>query len=112
MGLFAAIPAVIFYNRYTVSQSSGTTLRHFRGRVVRHSAAQRRRPSAAAKGALMARRGRKLMGEINVVPYIDVMPLLSVIFMITAPLMSQGIRWNCPRQAPSPCRRIRAISRR
>jgi biopolymer transport protein TolR len=32
-------------------------------------------------------RRRKLMGEINVVPYIDVMLVLLVIFMITAPLL-------------------------
>ena len=37
------------------------------------------------------RRGRKLMGEINVVPYIDVMLVLLVIFMVTAPLMNPGV---------------------
>ncbi len=35
-------------------------------------------------------RQRKLMNEINVVPYIDVMLVLLVIFMITAPLMNPG----------------------
>ena len=34
---------------------------------------------------------RKLMGEINVVPYIDVMLVLLIIFMVTAPLLTQGI---------------------
>ena len=33
-------------------------------------------------------RGRRLMGEINVVPYIDVMLVLLVIFMVTAPMMT------------------------
>ena len=33
---------------------------------------------------------RRLMNEINVVPYIDVMLVLLVIFMITAPLISPG----------------------
>ena len=38
------------------------------------------------------RRGRKKrMSEINVVPYIDVMLVLLVIFMITTPLLTQGI---------------------
>ena len=37
-----------------------------------------------------SKRGRKLMGEINVVPYIDVMLVLLVIFMITAPLVNPG----------------------
>jgi biopolymer transport protein TolR len=35
-------------------------------------------------------RKRRLMGEINVVPYIDVMLVLLVIFMVTAPLISPG----------------------
>ena len=36
------------------------------------------------------------MSEINVVPYIDVMLVLLVIFMVTAPLMSQGINVDLP----------------
>ncbi len=34
--------------------------------------------------------------EINVVPYIDVMLVLLVIFMITAPLLTQGVNVNLP----------------
>ena len=40
---------------------------------------------------------RKLMGEINVVPYIDVMLVLLVIFMVTAPLLTQGIEVELPK---------------
>jgi biopolymer transport protein TolR len=36
------------------------------------------------------------MGEINVVPYIDVMLVLLIIFMITAPLLTQGINVDLP----------------
>ena len=36
-------------------------------------------------------RGRRMMNEINVVPYIDVMLVLLVIFMVTAPLMPPGV---------------------
>ena len=36
------------------------------------------------------------MAEINVVPYIDVMLVLLVIFMITAPLLSQGVKVDLP----------------
>lgn len=36
------------------------------------------------------------MAEINVVPYIDVMLVLLVIFMITAPLLTQGVRVELP----------------
>ena len=49
----------------------------------------------------MRQRVRKRpMSEINVVPYIDVMLVLLVIFMITTPLLSQGVKVDLP-QAPS-----------
>jgi biopolymer transport protein TolR len=45
----------------------------------------------AGKGAMAERRAkRRLINEINVVPYIDVMLVLLVIFMITAPLITPG----------------------
>jgi biopolymer transport protein TolR len=47
-------------------------------------------------------RGRRLMGEINVVPYIDVMLVLLIIFMITAPLLSQGVKVNLPKAGAQP----------
>ena len=47
----------------------------------------------------MAKR-RKPMSEINVVPYIDVMLVLLVIFMATAPLLTQGVIVDLPK-APS-----------
>ena len=51
----------------------------------------------------MARvRRRRLMGEINVVPYIDVMLVLLIIFMITAPLLTQGIEVELPKAAAAP----------
>ena len=45
---------------------------------------------------------RKLMGEINVVPYIDVMLVLLVIFMVTAPLLTQGVKVELPRAGAEP----------
>ena len=45
---------------------------------------------------------RKLMGEINVVPYIDVMLVLLVIFMVTAPLLTQGIEVDLPKANAKP----------
>jgi len=45
---------------------------------------------------------RKLIGEINVVPYIDVMLVLLIIFMVTAPMLSQGIEVEMPDAAPAP----------
>ena len=51
----------------------------------------------------MATRGkRRLMGEINVVPYIDVMLVLLIIFMVTAPLLTQGIEVELPKAAAEP----------
>lgn len=42
------------------------------------------------------------MSEINVVPYIDVMLVLLVIFMITAPLLTQGVKVDLPQVAAEP----------
>ncbi|HYQ92903.1 MAG TPA: protein TolR [Candidatus Competibacteraceae bacterium] len=43
------------------------------------------------------RRPRRLLAEINVVPYIDVMLVLLVIFMVTAPLLQQGVEVDLPK---------------
>ena len=45
---------------------------------------------------------RRPMSEINVVPYIDVMLVLLVIFMVTAPLMTQGIKVELPEATSEP----------
>ena len=45
---------------------------------------------------------RKLMGEINVVPMIDIMLVLLVVFMITAPLLTQGIEVDLPKANAKP----------
>ena len=42
------------------------------------------------------------MSEINVVPYIDVMLVLLIIFMITAPLLSQGVKVDLPQVSSKP----------
>jgi biopolymer transport protein TolR len=47
-------------------------------------------------------RGRRMMGEINVVPYIDVMLVLLIIFMVTAPMLSAGIQVDLPKAAAEP----------
>ena len=43
---------------------------------------------------------RRLVAEINVVPYIDVMLVLLIVFMVTAPMLMQGVKVELP-QAPS-----------
>ena len=45
---------------------------------------------------------RRLMGDINVVPYIDVMLVLLIIFMVTAPLLTQGIKVELPKAGAEP----------
>lgn len=47
-------------------------------------------------GASLGRTGRRSMSEINVTPFVDVMLVLLVIFIATAPLMQQGMNVNLP----------------
>src|ERR1700740_1569970 len=61
-----------------------------------------RRPVRSAELMAQTSRGRRLMGEINVVPYIDVMLVLLIIFMITAPLLTQGVKVDLPKGAAEP----------
>jgi biopolymer transport protein TolR len=50
-------------------------------------------PSVHVKG----KRRRRVMNEINVVPYIDVMLVLLIIFMVTAPLLNLGVDIELPK---------------
>jgi len=45
---------------------------------------------------------RRPMAEINVVPYIDVMLVLLIIFMVTAPMLMQGVEVELPQAAADP----------
>ena len=46
---------------------------------------------------------RKMTAEINVVPYIDVMLVLLIIFMVTAPFVSQGVDVDLPHLPAGAC---------
>ena len=46
--------------------------------------------------------GRVTMSEINVTPMVDVMLVLLIIFMVTAPLIQQGVKVNLPETKASP----------
>ncbi len=48
------------------------------------------------------RHGRKLIGEINVTPFVDVTLVLLIVFMVTAPLLSTGIEIELPQGSESP----------
>ena len=54
------------------------------------------------KGPYSRGHKRKLSSEINVVPFIDVMLVLLVIFMITAPMMTQGVQVELPKVTSKP----------
>ena len=47
-------------------------------------------------------RKRRMMDQINVVPYIDVMLVLLIVFMVTAPLLDQGIEVELPEANSEP----------
>ncbi len=48
------------------------------------------------------RQKRKPVSEINVVPYIDVMMVLLIVFMITAPMLTQGVKVELPKVNTDP----------
>ena len=52
--------------------------------------------ASAASGGRRGRRRRAVMSEINVTPFVDVMLVLLIVFMVTAPLMTLSIRVDLP----------------
>lgn len=50
----------------------------------------------------MARTRRKPMSEINMVPFIDIMLVLLVAFMVSAPMLTQGVRVELPQVTSKP----------
>ena len=54
-----------------------------------------------AMGSSSKQSSRMAMSEINVTPFVDVMLVLLIIFMVTAPMMQQGLDVNLPKTASS-----------
>ena len=54
------------------------------------------------RNRLVARFGKKAIAEINIVPYVDVMLVLLIIFMITTPLLTQGVQVELPTASAKP----------
>jgi hypothetical protein len=99
IGLFAAIPAVVAYNRFArdidrVAIKLETFIEEFSNILQRNGGAHSASgteggkpcPPQASRG-----RGRRTINEINMVPFIDVMLVLLIIFMVTAPLITPSL---------------------
>lgn len=59
---------------------------------------------------MMPQQRRKPMAEINVVPYIDVMLVLLVIFMVTAPMLTQGVKVDLPETTSDPIQQDKDVA--
>jgi biopolymer transport protein TolR len=55
-------------------------------------------------GPVKSRGKRGLVADINVTPFVDVMLVLLIIFMVTAPMMTQGVDVDLPETTPVPLR--------
>ncbi len=109
IGLVAAIPATIFYNKFVadVNKQAGTS-RGFCGRIrghpvaanrrARHRGTRQWRSGGGSAGVVGKRRHRRrpVMAEINVTPMVDVMLVLLIIFMVSAPLLTVGVPIDLP----------------
>ena len=107
IGLFAAIPAVVAYNRFAreidkIAIALETFIEEFSNILQRNLSAHVNpasvTPATAAEAeqhampAMSSRgRGRRTINEINMVPFIDVMLVLLIIFMVTAPLITPSV---------------------
>jgi biopolymer transport protein TolR len=64
--------------------------------AVLNSSADSDRPSGSGYLSFRRKRSRRSLGEINVTPLVDVVLVLLLVFMVTAPMMSQGIDVTLP----------------
>jgi biopolymer transport protein TolR len=56
---------------------------------------------------MYVRKKRRMVAEINVVPYIDVMLVLLIIFMVTTPIITQGVKVELPKSKAEPIEQIK-----
>ena len=117
IGLIAAIPATIFYNKFVsevnrqaqrlegfADEFSAILSRQIDERGVRTRAeADHGDQRRGAFGAFGKRRHRRnpVMSEINVTPMVDVMLVLLIIFMVSAPLLTVGVPIDLPQTQAS-----------
>ena len=113
VGLFAAIPATIFYNFFVGAPARAAggdrPVRAASSRGTSRASASRLAGAARAPGAERWPRRTSAastapLSEINVTPFVDVMLVLLIIFMVTAPMMQQGIDVDLPETTTQPLR--------
>ena len=104
MGCFAAIPAVVAYNRYSndVERVSAAAEDFSSMSSPPFCSARLMSDHPGESYEPQRRQRRRPVSEINVVPYIDVMLVLLIIFMITAPLWLRVSMLIFPRRIGSP----------
>lgn len=56
---------------------------------------------------MYVRKKRRIVAEMNVVPYIDVMLVLMVIFMVTTPIITQGVKVELPKSKAEPIEQLK-----
>ncbi|MBN8445311.1 MAG: protein TolR [Rheinheimera sp.] len=56
---------------------------------------------------MYVRKKRRMVAEINVVPYIDVMLVLLIIFMVTTPIITQGVKVELPKSKAEPIEQMK-----
>ena len=108
-GLFAAIPAVYFYNYLTqrlkeIASTMDDFAMEFLNITERNFHLGSRNidadgPTPAQAMAESRRRGRRVatsLSEINVIPLVDVMLVMLIVFMVAAPMMQRGLDVNLP----------------
>ena len=87
LGLLAAIPAVVAYNKFnTDSKKYSQKVENFSKRFL----------TIIEMAFKFNRSSKEPMSEINVTPFVDVMLVLLIIFMVTAPLLTVGVQVDLP----------------
>ena len=98
IGLVAAIPAVVAYN--SLRAPDPRALRRdgqLRVRIPQHRRASLPEVSAGDAWRSSSERSNEALSQINVTPLVDVMLVLLVIFMVTAPILQQGVSVDLPK---------------
>ena len=93
LGLFAAIPALVSYN---------WNLNKINSFVNEYSNFSEELIIFFLTKLMRAKNPKKYLAEINVIPYVDIMLVLLLIFMVTAPFIIQGINVDLPKVDSAP----------